>query len=267
MKLAKCNYYHNLIEGLDHHTIFRAVGWTTSQRQYTIPPIKRSNRSLTTSNIAKQQAIRETLLILTEGIGQDTSAVDLSQEERNGIPETHMCTKEEVEYAISRIGNSSAGEDKIPPGIIKKAWPVLKKHITSFFGMCLHNGHHPQCFKSAILCALLKPGKRIRSEPRSYRLIALLSCLGKVLQRVVARRLSTFALKAKVFSNLHFGAIFSRSAVDAAATFTHDVKKAMQQQNVVTALAFNIKDAFDNVSKNKLIKRLWDQKISLLLIR
>lgn len=267
VKLAKRNYYRNLIEGLDYHAIFRAVGWATSQRQYTTPHIKRSDGSLATANIAKQQALRETILTPTEGIGQDASAVDLSQEERNDIPETHMCNEEEAEYAISRMGNSSAGEDEIPPGVIKKAWPVLKKHITSFFGMCLRNGHHPQCFKSAILCALPKPEKKIRSEPKSYRLIALLSCLGKVLERVVARRLSTFTLKAKLFSNLHFGAIPGRSAVDAAATLTHDVEKAMQQQNVVTALAFDIKVAFDNVSKDKLIKRLWDQKISLLLIR
>ena len=80
------------------------------------------------------------------------------------------------------------------------------------------------------------------------------------------RRLSTFALKARFFSNLYFGAIPGRSVVDATATLTHDVEKAMQKQNVVTALAFDIKGAFDNVSKNKLIKRLWDQKISLFLI-
>lgn len=138
-----------------------------------------------------------------------------------------MCNEKEKEYAISRIGKSSTGEDEIPLGVIKKAWPVPKNHITSFFGMCLHNGHNPQCFKSAILCTLPKPGKRICSEPRSYRLIALLSCLGKVLETVVARQLSTFALKAKLYSNLHFGAIPGRSAVDATATLTHDVKKAI----------------------------------------
>lgn len=133
--------------------------------------------------------------------------------------------------------------------------------------MCLNIGHHPQCFKSAILCALPKPGKRIRSEPRSYRLIALLVCLGKVLAGVVARRLGIFALKAKLFSNLHFGAVPGRSAVDAAVTLTHDVEKAMEEKNVVSALAFDIKGVFDNVSRNRLIKRLWDQKISLSLIR
>ena len=93
--------------------------------------------------------------------------VDLSQENRSGVPKTHRCTGEEIEFAISRMGNSSAGEDEIPPGVIKKAWPIYKEHLTSFFAMCLSIGHHPKCFKTAILCALSKPGKRVRSEPRS----------------------------------------------------------------------------------------------------
>lgn len=97
MKIAKRHYYRNLIEELDDHTILCVVRWATSQRQYTTPLIKRSDKSLATSNIAKQQALRETLLIPTEGIGQ---GIDLSQEERNNIPETHRCTKEEVKYAI-----------------------------------------------------------------------------------------------------------------------------------------------------------------------
>lgn len=115
----------------------------------------------------------------TQGVAQDIAVEDLGQEYRIDIMETRMCTEEEIELAISRMKNSSAGEDEVPPGVIKKAWPVYKKYITCFFAMCLSIGYHPQCFKTAILCALPKLGKRIRSEPQSYRLIALFSCLGK----------------------------------------------------------------------------------------
>lgn len=48
-------------------------------------------------------------------------------------------------------------------------------------------------------------------------------------------------------------AVTRRFAVDAADTFTHNVEQAMQQKNVVTALAFDVKGASDNVSKVKLI--------------
>lgn len=57
-----------------------------------------------------------------------------------------------------------------------------------------------------------------------------------------------------------------RSAIDAAATLTHDVEKAFQDQAVVTALAFNIRGAFDRVTDARLVKRLWEQGILLTMI-
>lgn len=162
----------------------------------------------------------------------------------------------EIELAIFHAGNTSAGPDRIPPQVIKKAWPVYKEEITCLFQHCLEEGYHPCIFKNATLCALPKPGKRLRSLPRSYRLIALLLCLGKVLERVVARRLAHIALKCEIFSPLHFGATPRQSAVDAAATLTHDVEKAFQDQEVLSALAFDIKEAFERVTDARLIERL-----------
>ena len=172
-----------------------------------------------------------------------------------------------IEIALFQAGNTSAGPDGIPPLVIKKAWPVYKPEITRLFQSCLEKGYHPAVFRNATLCALPKPGKRPCSLPQSYRLIALLSCLGKALERVVARRLAHLALKYKLFSPLHFGATPRRSAVDAAAMLTHDVEKAFQGREVVTTLAFDIKGAFDRVTDARLIKRLWEQNISLPMIK
>lgn len=103
---------------------------------------------------------------------------------------------------------------------------MYKKEITYLFQAYLEEDYHPYVFKNATLSILLKPGRRFRSLPQSYCLIALLSCLDKVLERVVARRLAHLALKYKLFSSLHFGAIPRRFAVDATATLTHNVEKA-----------------------------------------
>lgn len=43
------------------------------------------------------------------------------------------------------------------------------------------------------------------------------------------------------------------SAVDAAATLTHNVEKAFQDQEVLTALAFDIEGAFNRVTDTRLI--------------
>lgn len=92
--------------------------------------------------------------------------------------------------------------------------------------------------------------------PRLYQLIAFLSCLGKGLERIVAKKLNNIALKLQLISPLHFGAIARRSAVDAAATLTHDIEKSFQKQKILTVLTFNIKGVFDRVTNYHLIQRL-----------
>ncbi len=144
---------------------------------------------------------------------------------------------------------------------------MYQEEITPLFYRGLEESYHPYTFKNATLCALPKPGKQPRLLPRSYQLIALLSYLGKVLERVVARPLAHLALKYKLFTLLHFGATPRRSAVDAAATLTHDEKKAFQDQEVISTLAFDIERAFDSVTDTRLVKRLWEQGIPLPMIR
>ena len=55
--------------------------------------------------------------------------------------------------------------------------------------------------------------------------------------------------------------------MDVAATLTHDVEKAWQDSEVLTALAFDIKGAFDTVTEERLTARLWEQNIPLPIIR
>ena len=57
-------------------------------------------------------------------------------------------------------------------------------------------------------------GKRDRSLPKSYRPIALLSCLGKGLERLLARRLAHSALKLGILARDQCSAVPKRAATD-----------------------------------------------------
>ena len=244
--------------------------WPTSTRKYTTPPIQKPDGLLATSNKEKRDALKQVLLTPTAqscGNSSTTGLADLYIESRDFVMEWYTCSSKEVEEAILRSGNTSPGVDETPPLIIRKVWPILANEITLLFQLCLNEGYHPTVFKTAILCALPKIGNRPKHLPRSYRLIALLSCLEKVLERIVARRLARIALKSRLISPVHFGAIPGRSAVDAACTLTHDVERAWEQEDILTALAFDIKGAFDAVTKERLTERLWQQNIPLSLIR
>jgi len=107
--------------------------------------------------------------------------------------------------------------------------------------------------------AIPKPGKRDKSNPRSYRLIALLSVLGKGLERLVARRLAWVAVREKVLHPQQFGALPGRSATDLAAAVVHDVEEALLRGKVASMLTLDIKGAFDAVLPGRLVQRLKQQ--------
>ena len=62
---------------------------------------------------------------------------------------------------------------------------------------------------------LRKPGKPDYSDPAAYRPIALLNTIGKVLEAIVARRISDLAEDANLLPDEQYGARPGRSAEDA----------------------------------------------------
>lgn len=78
-------------------------------------------------------------------------------------------------------------------------------------------------WRKAIAIALAKPKKPDYSNPRAYRLIQLLDCLGKVLEKVVATRLSHYVAKYNIVPANQFGARPGSATEDAILTFVNDV--------------------------------------------
>ncbi|ODM19726.1 hypothetical protein SI65_04712 [Aspergillus cristatus] len=135
-------------------------------------------------------------------------------------------TEKEIYNAVAKPKNSTPGKDGVTTSILKKAWPSLGPSISTLYQHCLDQGWHPTPFRDASLVAIPKPGKRDRSSPWAYRLIALLSVLGKGLERLIAHRMAWIAIKHKVLHPQQFGALPLRSATDLAAALIHDVEEA-----------------------------------------
>ncbi|KAI0728450.1 hypothetical protein C8Q72DRAFT_756138, partial [Fomitopsis betulina] len=98
---------------------------------------------------------------------------------------------EEVRSSIFDQGADKApGLSQCPFRTIRWAWEVASDTILALMNHCLRTGYHPKEWRKAITVAIPKPGKPNYSNPRAYRLIQLLECMGKVLERIVANRLA-----------------------------------------------------------------------------
>jgi hypothetical protein len=119
----------------------------------------------------------------------------------------------------------------------------------------------------AILVAIPKTGNRDKSNPRSYRLITLLSVLGKGLERLIARRLAWAAIRENLIHPQQFGALPGRSATDLITAVIHDVEETLLRGKVASMLTLDIKGAFDAVLPGRLVRRLHQQGWPNNLIR
>src|SRR5438045_2891649 len=66
--------------------------------------------------------------------------------------------------------------------LLKSCWDHIKHAIHGLFSRCLALNHFPQSWKLAEVAMLPKVGKKDKSSVRSWRPIALLSCISKDLE-------------------------------------------------------------------------------------
>lgn len=97
----------------------------------------------------------------------------------------------EIEKAVHRAGpNKAPGADGVINSILHKTLDLLLPSLHKVFNACLQLGYCPQHFKEAVIVVLRKQGKDDYAQPKSYRPIALLNTLGKVMEAIMANRLA-----------------------------------------------------------------------------
>lgn len=152
--------------------------------------------------------------------------------------------------ATCQVSSTSPGEDELTAPIIRLAWNTLGKRINNLFDRCVHLGVHPKIFKQANVIILPKSGRRERSLPLSYRPIALLSRLGKDLERLLARFKSYCASKYEILTQNQCSAIRQRSAVFLKTALICDIRKALLDGKVAGIVTIDFKGAFDGILCN-----------------
>ena len=101
-----------------------------------------------------------------------------------------------------------------PDGIPNVALKVAIQEYPDMFRKTLQKCVFPDIWKRQQLILLPKPGKP-PGVPSSYRTICLLDTLGKLLERVINNRLTTYSEGEGGLANTQYGFRKGRSTVDA----------------------------------------------------
>ncbi|KAI0995822.1 hypothetical protein K3495_g12360 [Podosphaera aphanis] len=173
------------------------------------------------------------------------------------IPST--ITEAEVEEAIGKLPSDKApGPDEIPNWLLKECRKTLSKALVELFNGCLSLEYHPTRFKESTTIVLRKPQKPRYDTRKAYRPIALLNTMGKLLEKLIAKRISRTAETHHLLPEEQMGARPNRSTVTAIEMLTEQIQTTWgrDKKRVTSLLSLDISGTFDNVSHQRLIHNL-----------
>ena len=114
---------------------------------------------------------------------------------------------------------------------------------------CLATGYCPEHFRNAVTIALRKSDKDNYAVATSYRPIALLNTISKLMKHIMARRLSYLAEAYHLLPRTQMGARKATSTEHAIHYILERIYAAWKKGKVITALLLDISVAFDDVAK------------------
>ena len=97
-------------------------------------------------------------------------------------------------------------------------------------------------------------------------MISLLNCLGKVSERILARRLGYLAETTDLLHPSQLGGRRKKSAIDAAFLLTDEVQANKRRGLKTSTLFLNIKGAFDYVVREQLLGIIYRLRLPASLI-
>ncbi len=160
----------------------------------------------------------------------------------------------EVRRIIGKLRNTPAvGEDGIPTSVIKDLAEVLAAPLAHLAERSFASGRVPSAFKTANVVPVLKPGKD-PALPSSFRPVALLNALSKVLEGVVMSQLSPFL--GQRLPAQQWGFRPARSTAGALAAAHGSWCRARAQGKTLAIAAFDFSSAFDTLGVEELMPKL-----------
>ena len=159
-------------------------------------------------------------------------------------------TMEELQENLRNCKNrSAAGEDGISYLMLKRLPPQYMENLCQIYSDAIRLGHFPITWKSAVVKMLPKPQKDAKLA-KNYRPISLLSCVGKILERIIARRVSNHLESENLLSTSQSGFRSHRMTAEQLLRLSEESHRAFKKKKVTAALFLDAEAAFDRCWHN-----------------
>ena len=254
---AEAKYKQSLCDTLstskNSKSWWSTVKWLLGKGGDTSYPAMNVNGKQITDNKLKAEEFNNSFLSYSN---IDESSAELPPDE--DFPQhldSIVATEAEVYDLLKCVDPSKAtGPDGISPRLLKEAGIAIVPSLTKLINLSLSLSKVPRRWKLAHVIPLFKKGEK--SDPNNYRPVSLLSCVSKILERVVFKHLYNFLLTHKILSPHQSGFQPGDSTINQLSFLYHEIASALDNKKDVHIVFCDIKKAFDRVWHKGLIYKL-----------
>jgi Reverse transcriptase (RNA-dependent DNA polymerase)/Endonuclease-reverse transcriptase len=162
----------------------------------------------------------------------------------------------EIADVVSRLVKRKApGPDGITNLVISELSRSAAQRLVGIVNAVLSQRRFPSQWKTAKVVVFAKAGKP-RRDPTSYRPISLLSCLSKVCEKVILRRLQHQVDEAGLLIDQQFGFRAKHSTAHQLLRVTEAIRAGWERKEMTGIVCLDIAKAFDRVYHAGLLAKL-----------
>ena len=248
---AKRSWAHQqLFETQKTNNIWNMARVRKGRRPQALPPLKDNDDHLHSNTATKASLLKDRFfpaksntVNIAVAAAQDPPALPT----RPWVP----IEIDEIAEALKDTSNKSApGPSGINYQILKWAFEACPEELTRIYNLSLSTGIH--AWKHATIVPVPKPNKPDYSAPKAYRPVSLMECTGKLLEKVIARRIANdIALYPDILPNNQFGSRPQHCTTDAALALVHRIQATRNSGHHGALILFDISGFFDHIDATR----------------
>lgn len=161
----------------------------------------------------------------------------------------------EIIFQIDKLTGSSPGPDGIHNSMLKQLPFYVKRKLLEAYNTIWKNGNFPELWRTSILVPIPKPGK-CPNTPNNLRPICLSSCVLKLFERMVNRRLMRYLEKNNTLGKVQFGFRRGHQTNDVISHIDNYARKAINDKKHAEIIFLDLQKAYDRTWRRLILKRL-----------
>jgi len=162
------------------------------------------------------------------------------------------CNQHEIIEIITELKNGKSSD--IPIHVVKKSAKMISPHLEKFFNQCMQEGTFPDELKLGRISPIYKKDNEELFE--NYRPISTLPVFGKILEKLIYRRLYSFLISKGIITENQFGFRKGHSTSHALNYSVNHINSQIKNKKHVLGIFLDLSKAFDTISHSKLLYKL-----------